>query len=57
MVDLLHTGYQGRADDAPQVCTRYFPHICGVNGSCNGWAREVPDDTDELKSDAWRDVD
>lgn len=34
-------------DDAPKVqtCTRPFPHICKVNGPCNGWPRGVPEDT------------
>jgi len=41
----------------PRPCSRLFPHICKVNGPCNGLPKEAPDDNDALKSDAWRDAD
>jgi hypothetical protein len=40
-----------------KICTRPFPHICRVNGPCNGLPNDSPDDVDELKSDAWREAD
>ena len=40
-----------------KTCTRPFPHMCRVNGPCNGWPKDVADDVDELKSDARRDAD
>ena len=30
------------ACEAGETCTRRAPHICRVNGPCNGWPRPTP---------------
>lgn len=30
-------------EDDVQMCTREAPHICRVNGPCNGWPKEKYD--------------
>ena len=51
-----NAGREHGRGDTVQTCTRLSPHVCRVNGPCNGWPKEASDDTDELKSDAWRDA-
>jgi len=30
-----------KADEAIETCIRPAPHICKVNGPCNGWPKET----------------
>ncbi len=45
---------QLQVPDEIQSCTRPLPHICCVNGPCNGFPKETPEDNDALRSDALR---
>jgi len=32
-------------DDHVSTCTRPAPHICKINGPCNGWPKETHEDS------------
>lgn len=39
MLDDIRCGVPNELADEVHVCTRPEPHVCQVNGPCNGWPK------------------